>query len=245
MRGEGDAFAVVLLQNTYELGDRKAGPCRPSRATAAHGDEGVSEYPGPVLNTTSTRPSSGWWPADRPPTALLCHGEGSSTLGQNVPRGNHGSPSMPESIKVVGGKCTGRGVDRRGDDRPDPPRPHAHVAVVMVIPEHAYLEDDAGGFEGPALTDKEADEDWKKWSAGGQSALERTAAVLGPDAEVRLCPTTINGGRCGPSCSVDERGRARDRLRRRTGCGAARGTSVSDDVGDHARVLVMLIRHDH
>ena len=92
---------------------------------------------------------------------------------------------MPESIKVVmatdGSEATIDATRRSMDLL----HPHAHVAVVMVIPEHEDPEDDAGGFEGPVLTEKEADEDWKKSNALGQSALDRTAAVLGPDVELR------------------------------------------------------------
>ena len=48
--------------------------------------------------------------------------------------------------------------------------------------------EDAGGIEGPAISYEKADKDWKKATAQGQSALDRTVAVLGPDVEVRLVP---------------------------------------------------------
>src|ERR1700761_3591266 len=73
-------------------------------------------------------------------------------------------------------------------------RPHAQVVVVMVIPEYEDPMEDAGGIEGPVLTPKEADRDWKKWTAAGQSALERTAEVVGPDTEVRLVPDDESTG---------------------------------------------------
>ena len=73
--------------------------------------------------------------------------------------------------------------------------------------------EDAGGIEGPVETEKEADEKWKRSVATGQSALNCTAAVLGPDVEVRLVPDDeSNGRRRRPGCPRDERRRARDRF---------------------------------
>jgi nucleotide-binding universal stress UspA family protein len=153
---------------------------------------------------------------------------------------------MPESIMVVvatDGSEASIDAARRSTDLL---RPHAHDAVVMVIPEHENPQDDAGGFEGPVLTDKEADEDWKKWNAAGQSALERTAAVLGPDAEVRLVPDDESTGavvvRVAQEMSADVLvigSSGKNWLRRLV------GTSVSDYVAHHAPCPVMLIRHDH
>jgi nucleotide-binding universal stress UspA family protein len=125
-------------------------------------------------------------------------------------------------------------------------RPHAHVAVVMVIPEHEDPQEDAGGFEGPVITDKEAEEDWKRWTAAGQSALERTAAVLGPDVEVRLVPDNESTGvavvRVAHEMNADVLvigSSGKNWLSRHF------GHSVSDYVAHHAPCPVMLIRHDH
>jgi nucleotide-binding universal stress UspA family protein len=100
---------------------------------------------------------------------------------------------MAESIKIVMATDGSAAIDaaRRSMDLR---RPHAQVAVVMVIPEHEDPQEDAGGSEGPVITDKEADEDWKSWTAAGQSALDRTAAVFGPDVEVRLVPDRESTG---------------------------------------------------
>src|SRR5580658_9383421 len=67
-------------------------------------------------------------------------------------------------------------------------RPGGHVVLVMVIPEYEDPMEDAGGIEGPGISYKQADKDWKKANAEGQAALDRTAAVLGTEAEVRLVP---------------------------------------------------------
>jgi nucleotide-binding universal stress UspA family protein len=153
---------------------------------------------------------------------------------------------MPESIKVVmatDGSEVAIDAARRSMDLL---HPDAHVAVVMVIPEKEDPEDDAGGFEGPVLTDKEADEHWKKWNARGQSALERTAAVLGPDAEVRLVPDDESTGaavvRVAHEMGADVLvigSSGKNWLRRLV------GSSVSDYVAHHAPCPVLLVRHDH
>ncbi len=94
-------------------------------------------------------------------------------------------------------------------------RPHAQVMLVMVIPEYEDPMDDAGGIEGPGVSPKQADKDWKRSTATGQSALDRTAAVLGPDVEVRLVPDDeATGAAICPSCPRDECRRACDRFLR-------------------------------
>lgn len=125
-------------------------------------------------------------------------------------------------------------------------RPQAHIAAVMVIPEHEDPEEDAGGFEGPVMTDKEADEDWRKWNAAGQSALDRTAAVLGPDVEVRLFPDNEPPGaalvRVAHEMNADVLvigSSDKNWLSRHF------GGSVSDYVVHHAPCPVMLVPHDH
>jgi nucleotide-binding universal stress UspA family protein len=153
---------------------------------------------------------------------------------------------MPESIKVVmatDGSEVAIDAARRSMSLL---HPNAHVAVVMVIPEHEDPDDDAGGFEGPVLTDKEADEHWEKWNVLGRSALERTAAVLGPDAEVRLVPDDEATGaavvRVAHEMNADVLvigSSGKNWLRRLV------GSSVSDYVAHHAPCPVMLVRHDH
>ena len=55
-------------------------------------------------------------------------------------------------------------------------------------------DEDAGGIEGPGISYKQADKDWKKATAEGQAALDRTASVLGTEVEVRLVPDDEKAG---------------------------------------------------
>ena len=125
-------------------------------------------------------------------------------------------------------------------------RPGAHVVLAMVIPEYEDPMEDAGGIEGPAISYKQADKDWKKANAEGKAALDRTAAVLGTEAEVRLVPDD------------ETTGAALVRVANETNAdvlviGSSNkgwlsrlfGASVSDYVAHHAPCPVMLVRHDH
>jgi len=152
---------------------------------------------------------------------------------------------VAEPIKIImatNGSENAIDVARRSMDLLNP---SAQIAVVMVIPEHEDPQDDAGGFEGPVMTDKEADEDWKKWNAEGQSALHRTAAVLGPDVEVRLFPDNESPGaalvRVANEMNADVLvigSSDKNWLSRHF------GGSVSDYVAHHAPCPVMLVPHD-
>ncbi len=153
---------------------------------------------------------------------------------------------MAESIKIIMATDGSEAAIDAAQRSMDLLRPHARVAVVMVIPEYEDPIEDAGGIEGPGMTYEEADKDWKKWNAAGQSALDRTAAVLGPDVEVRLVPDDESTGaalvRVAHEMNADV-----------LVIGASRknwlsrhfGGSVSDYVAHHAPCPVMLIRHDH
>jgi nucleotide-binding universal stress UspA family protein len=124
-------------------------------------------------------------------------------------------------------------------------RPGAHVVLVTVIPEREDPQDDAGGFEGPVISEKEAEKDWKETTAAGKAALDRTASVLGTEVEVRLVPDGRGAGavvdRVASEMSADVLvvGSSNKGWLRRLF-----GGSVSDYVAHHAPCPVMLIRHD-
>ena len=125
-------------------------------------------------------------------------------------------------------------------------RPGAHAILVMVIPEYEDPMEDAGGIEGPGISYEQADKDWKKATAKGESALDRTATVLGPDVEVRLVPDDESTGAALVRVAHDMKAdvlvigsSGRGWLSRLL------GGSVSDYVAHHAPCPVMLIRHDH
>jgi nucleotide-binding universal stress UspA family protein len=125
-------------------------------------------------------------------------------------------------------------------------RPGAHVVLVAVIPEYEDPMSDAGGIEGPVISYKEAEKDWKKVTAEGQAALDRTASVLGTEAEVRLVPDDERAGkvivRVASEINADVLvvGSSSEGWLSRLF-----GGSVSDYVAHHAPCPVMLIRRDH
>lgn len=153
---------------------------------------------------------------------------------------------MAESIKIIMATDGSEAAIDAARRSMDLLRPHAQVVVVMVIPEREDPMDDAGGIEGPVLTDKQADEDWKRSTAAGQSALDRTVAVLGPDVEARLVPDDESTGaavvRAAHEMNADVLvigSSDKNWLSRHF------GGSVSDYVAHHAPCPVMLVRHDH
>ena len=125
-------------------------------------------------------------------------------------------------------------------------RPGAHVILVAVIPEHEDPMSDAGGIEGPGISYKQAEKDWKRATAEGQAALDRTVSVLGTEVEVRLVPDDEEAGkvivRVASEMNADVLvvgSSSKGWLSRLF------GGSVSDYVAHHAPCPVMLIRHDH
>lgn len=153
---------------------------------------------------------------------------------------------MAESIKIIMATDGSEAAIDAARRSMDLLRPHAQVVVVMVIPEREDPMDDAGGIEGPVLTDKQADEDWKRSTAAGQSALDRTVAVLGPDVEARLVADDESTGaavvRAAHEMNADVLvigSSDKNWLSRHF------GGSVSDYVAHHAPCPVMLVRHDH
>ncbi len=125
-------------------------------------------------------------------------------------------------------------------------RPGAHVVLVAVVPGYEDPMEDAGGIEGPDITYKQADKDWKRATAEGQAALDRTASVLGTGADVRLVPDDGKAGiaivRVASEMNADVLvvGSSGKRWLSRLF-----GDSVSDYVAHHAPCPVLLIGHDH
>ena len=124
-------------------------------------------------------------------------------------------------------------------------RPGARVAVVMIIPEHEDPMEDAGGIEGSTITYEQAEKDWRKTTAAGRAALDRTAAVLGPDVEFRLVPNDESTGK-----AIVEVARQMDADVLVVGS-SDRGWlsrlvsgSVSDHVVHHAGCPVLLVPHN-
>jgi len=105
----------------------------------------------------------------------------------------------------------------------------------------------AGGFEGPGITEHDADVQFAAETASGQEALERTAAAMRDQAiEVRLVPVDVEPGRAIVELAIAERpdllviGSGGKGFFKRLFSG-----SVSDYVVHHAPCPVLVVRHDH
>jgi len=125
-------------------------------------------------------------------------------------------------------------------------RPGAEILLVTIIPEMEDPMETAGGFEGPTLTEEEADQEFGEAAEAGTRALERTAAALGGHVDVRLVPLDEEPGhaivdvarRSQPDLLVIGAGGKHFFRRLFTG-------SVSDYVVHHAPCPVLVVRHDH
>lgn len=124
-------------------------------------------------------------------------------------------------------------------------RSDAEVVIVMVIPEKEDPMDDAGGIEGPLITEEKAEHDWEKITSEGLARLSRTASGVGPDVEVRLVPADQAPGpaivRVAAELQADVLvvgSGGKSRLKR------IWSPSVSEYVVHHAHCPVMLVRHE-
>ena len=125
-------------------------------------------------------------------------------------------------------------------------RPDAHIMLVSVIPDLEDPMDTAGGFEGPGITEEEAEEDFEEAAHEGMEALDRTAEAVKRDVEYRLVPVDEEPGHAivrvaqelAPDLIVIGSGGRSFFKRLFTG-------SVSDHVVHHAPCPVLVVRHDH
>jgi nucleotide-binding universal stress UspA family protein len=125
-------------------------------------------------------------------------------------------------------------------------RPGAELVLVTVIPDREDPMESAGGFEGPVVTEEQAEEEFAGEVEAGRTALERTSAAVGQHVEVRLAPADEEPGHAivhlaeelGPDVLVI--GSAGKSLFKRLFTG-----SVSDYVVHHAPCPVLVVRHEH
>jgi len=68
-------------------------------------------------------------------------------------------------------------------------RPDAEVALLAVVPSWEDPMETAGGIEGPAFTEEEADEEYRDGVSDGRQALARTARAIGTEVEAVLLPS--------------------------------------------------------
>lgn len=122
----------------------------------------------------------------------------------------------------------------------------ATIILLTVIPDYEDPMETAGGIEGPALTEEEAEREYEEHVTSGEEALRKTALSLGHDVEVRLAPADAEPGHAivatatevGPDLIVI--GASGKGLFRRLFTG-----SISDYVVHHAPCPVLVVRHDH
>jgi nucleotide-binding universal stress UspA family protein len=190
----------------------------------------------------------------RPRKAIAGRSNGVSlSNGRTLPTSRHssrpgiyGSQLLEEPMNVVVATDGSEAAIGAAQKSMELLRPGAHVAVVMVIPAYEDPMEDAGGIEGPAISPERAEKDWQKATDEGQAALDRTAAVIGSDAEVRLVPDDESTGAAVVRVAQDVNAdvlvigsSSRGWLSRLL------GGSVSDYVIHHASCPVLLVRHDH
>ncbi len=124
-------------------------------------------------------------------------------------------------------------------------RPGARVALAMVVPSKQDPMLDAGGFEGPVMTDEEAEEEWEANKSGAETELAKEAA--GSELPVETEVIADDGG-AGPGIVKAAKDLPADVIVvGASGKGALRRFftgSVSDHVVHHAPCPVLVIRHD-
>lgn len=125
-------------------------------------------------------------------------------------------------------------------------RPDAKIILLTVVPDYEDPMETAGGIEGPALTEQDAEREYREHIEQGQDALRKTAMSLRPDVEVRLAPAETEPGHAIVAAAQEVQpdmiviGASGKRLFRRLFTG-----SVSDYVVHHAPCPVLVVRHDH
>jgi nucleotide-binding universal stress UspA family protein len=73
-------------------------------------------------------------------------------------------------------------------------RDGVEIVLITVVQDYENPLAMAGGFEGPLMTPEEAQAVYQRQLFEGQSALEKTQATLGKNAQIRLIPTDSNPG---------------------------------------------------
>ena len=124
-------------------------------------------------------------------------------------------------------------------------RPDAEFVVVSIVPDRYDPWMDAGGFEGPVLTEDEADEEYDEAVEDGREAVERTRAVGPAGAEGEVLVSEAGAGWGLVEAARNENVDllvvgAEDKgwLARLV------GGSVSDHLVHHAHCPVLVVRHD-
>ena len=125
-------------------------------------------------------------------------------------------------------------------------RPGAAVSLVMVIAGQEDPMADAGGFEGPVITEDQAAEEFQEASQAATEALDHLAHETTEVTETRLVVDDAGPARGIVRIATEEHadllviGAHETGLLKRLFSG-----SVSDYVVHHAPCPVLVVRHDH
>jgi nucleotide-binding universal stress UspA family protein len=124
-------------------------------------------------------------------------------------------------------------------------RADAEIVLLTVIPEKEDPMETAGGIEGPALTEEEAEREFTEGHLAGEQALQTTAEALGHPADTRLAPAEAEPGHAIVDIAHETQpdllviGSSGKSLFKRLFTG-----SISDYVVHHAPCPVLVIRQD-
>lgn len=81
--------------------------------------------------------------------------------------------------------------------------PDAQIVVAAVVAEQESPELGAGGFEGPLMTEEEAEAEWKDRRDDAKQELSVTARAIGEAVETRLIPSAEDPGRALVQFAID------------------------------------------
>lgn len=79
----------------------------------------------------------------------------------------------------------------------------AQIVLTAVVAERESPDLSAGGFEGPLMTEEEADAEWEERRDDALQDLSETARGLGEDVETRLIPSADDPGRALVQFAID------------------------------------------
>lgn len=81
--------------------------------------------------------------------------------------------------------------------------PDAQIVLVAVVAEKESPDLGAGGFEGPLMTEEEAEAEWVERRDDAREDLSEAARAIGEEVESRLIPSADDPGRALVQFAID------------------------------------------